>query len=193
MSHKLYAIEGLDETGKSTQVALLAQHYMCKKFHSPCEPIRSLALDRSIKPKARGLLMMASREQQLDKIILACKNDGIAIIDRFLLSTWAYQLGELSSELISYAELDILSQLNEHCISLETFLFQPSDFDQWWAHKQKFANTDAFSIADKASYLERHARYGKFAETSLWPVHLIDPLAQTIQETTEMLKELIAI
>ncbi|RMH72260.1 MAG: dTMP kinase [Gemmatimonadetes bacterium] len=97
--------EGIEGSGKSTQIQLLAerlqaQNYTCVVTREPggtalAEKIRDLLLDpehTTMSPRAELLLYAASRNQHLhEKIIPALERGDIVICDRFYDSTTAYQ------------------------------------------------------------------------------------------------------
>lgn len=101
------SFEGIDGSGKSTQVRFLLD-YLRKKNKNTIlvrepggtnisEEIRTLLLknrEERLTPKAEALLMTASRNQLIDQKIIPSLNKGeIVIADRFSDSTLAYQGG----------------------------------------------------------------------------------------------------
>lgn len=102
---KLIVFEGPEGAGKTTQLRLLASELQSRGV--PCvtvrEPggtpvgdmIRSLLLDSdaTITPAAEALLFMASRAEVVAAVIRPQLADGtVVIVDRFFLSTYAYQI-----------------------------------------------------------------------------------------------------
>ncbi|AKI96870.1 dTMP kinase [Kosmotoga pacifica] len=98
------SFEGVDGSGKSTQVTLFIEYLkkMKKEFLLIREPggtkagedIRSILLHLEYKlfPETELLLFMASRSQIVREIIMpALKEDKIVVADRFLDSSLAYQ------------------------------------------------------------------------------------------------------
>lgn len=96
--------EGIDGSGKSTQIQLLAEHFRKKGLSvtetrepggTPSgEKIRNILLDRnnSISDAAEMLLYAASRAQLVRDVICPALLDGeIVLCDRFLDSSIAYQ------------------------------------------------------------------------------------------------------
>lgn len=89
------AIEGIDTSGKSTQIALLKDLYPKAIFTQ--EPsnsdfgkqIRELALYGNLSNKAQALLFLADRANHTEKILLPNK-DSLIISDRSLVSGIAY-------------------------------------------------------------------------------------------------------
>lgn len=97
-------LEGIDGSGKSTQVRLLAD-YISKKYNKTvittrepggldleyCETLRKLALNYDIDDHSRALLMAASRIYHQNEIRKLIAQDIIVISDRYLASSFAYQ------------------------------------------------------------------------------------------------------
>lgn len=106
MKHgKFIVIDGLDGSGKSTQVRLLAG-YLARRGYRVCvvrepgstaigEKIRRILLDtkhKQMTPATELFLYMASRAQLVAEVIKpALKQGKIVIADRFLSSSIAYQ------------------------------------------------------------------------------------------------------
>ncbi|KER10758.1 MAG: thymidylate kinase [[Candidatus Thermochlorobacteriaceae] bacterium GBChlB] len=100
----LITFEGIDGSGKSTQVKLLKNYFQAKKidavvFREPggielSENIRMLLLQsqQDISAVAELLLFAASRAELVKKLVLpALEKKQIVILDRFYDSTTAYQ------------------------------------------------------------------------------------------------------
>ncbi len=100
---RLFAFEGLDGSGKSTQLALLAEALEKEGFRvvATREPtdgpygrkIRQLLTSRDeCSPEEELELFMADRRQHVDSLIAPALRDGrIVLTDRYYLSTAAYQ------------------------------------------------------------------------------------------------------
>lgn len=94
--------EGVEGAGKTTQIALLAR-WLEESGHSVCitrepggdsvaEGVRSLLLEKEMTPRAELLLFLASRAQNVERIILPhLERKGIVLCDRFIDSSIAYQ------------------------------------------------------------------------------------------------------
>jgi dTMP kinase len=112
--------EGIEGSGKSTQIALLAQYLWARG--SPVtltrEPggtaigdrVRAILLDpnhKTLDPKAELLLYAAARAQHLQEVILpALKTGGVVLCDRFSDATAAYQGYGRSLDLDMISALD---------------------------------------------------------------------------------------
>lgn len=104
MSGKLIVFEGAEGVGKTTQLRLLAEWLESRgqDVIAVREPggtilgdeIRRILLDPTsdIAPRAEALLFMASRAQLVEREIRPALAQNVAVlIDRFFLSTYAYQ------------------------------------------------------------------------------------------------------
>jgi len=101
------SFEGIDGSGKSTQVKMLLEYLKGKRkkaiiVREPgstniSEEIRSILLKRRddfLSPRTEALLMTASRNQLINQTIIPCLEEGgIILADRFSDSTLAYQGG----------------------------------------------------------------------------------------------------
>jgi dTMP kinase len=101
----LIVFEGGEGSGKSTQLRLLSRDLEQRSVPHVClrEPggtplgteVRRLLLDRAsdITPRAEALLFMASRAQLVEREIMPALARGeVVLLDRFFLSTYAYQI-----------------------------------------------------------------------------------------------------
>jgi dTMP kinase len=103
---RLIVFEGGEGSGKSTQLRLLSAELEACGVRHIClrEPggtplgneVRRVLLDTAsdIVPRAEALLFMASRAQLVEREIRpALARGDIVLLDRFFLSTYAYQIG----------------------------------------------------------------------------------------------------
>jgi thymidylate kinase len=102
---RLIVLEGPEGAGKTTQLRLLAR-LLEREGHSVLtlrEPggtplgdsIRTILLDSpgDISPEAEALLFMASRAEIMSRHVDPALDDGVIVLmDRFFLSTYAYQI-----------------------------------------------------------------------------------------------------
>jgi dTMP kinase len=116
MQGKLITLEGIDNSGKSTQAKRLYQHlkqlgWSTILIREPggteiSEKVRKILLsskNQSLAPEAELLLYQAARAQLVSEVIApALRRDKIVVCDRFYDSTTAYQgyARELDSNLI---------------------------------------------------------------------------------------------
>jgi len=96
MSGKLIAFEGLDGTGKTTQIQILEKRLRDRGI--PCmstrEPrfFRSLILNHNFDPAVDLLLFGADRALHVDRVIRPALEQGLVVLcDRYAASTIAYQ------------------------------------------------------------------------------------------------------
>jgi dTMP kinase len=105
LSGRLIVFEGGEGSGKSTQLRRLSASLERAKIAHVClrEPggtplgteVRRVLLDRAsdIEPRAEALLFMASRAQLVQREIRPALDRGdVVLLDRFFLSTYAYQI-----------------------------------------------------------------------------------------------------
>jgi dTMP kinase len=103
---RLIVFEGGEGSGKSTQLRLLSTTLTAHAVNHVClrEPggttlggeVRRILLDPAsdITPRAEALLFMASRAELVEREIRPALERGDAVLlDRFFLSTYAYQIG----------------------------------------------------------------------------------------------------
>lgn len=102
---RLIVFEGAEGAGKSTQIRLLlarlkSEGIACIAFREPGgtpvgDAIREILLDpaREITPATESLLFMASRAELIAREVRPAIAGGmVVILDRFFLSTYAYQI-----------------------------------------------------------------------------------------------------
>ncbi len=104
MKGKFITLEGIEGSGKSTQIALLAKYLQSlgmplvltrEPGGTPIgDEVRKILLDpanTTLDPKAELLLYAASRAQHLKEIIVPHLEKGVVLCDRFADATLAYQ------------------------------------------------------------------------------------------------------
>lgn len=105
MSGKFITLEGIEGSGKSTQIKLLSRYLSERNIAHLCtrepggtpiaEAIRALLLDiknQEMLPETELLLYSAARAQHSGELIIPALNEGkIVISDRYYDSTYAYQ------------------------------------------------------------------------------------------------------
>ena len=121
----LISFEGIDGSGKSTQIQLLKQKIeeqdlTVQVFREPggtavSEQIRELLLhpDSQINPVAEMLLFSSARSQLVsEKVLPALEKGEIVILDRFYDSTTAYQ--GYGRETIPLDQIDVINRIASH-------------------------------------------------------------------------------
>jgi dTMP kinase len=100
----LIVFEGPEGVGKTTQVRWLADHLAALGLPHVAlrepggtalgERVRGLVLDAAldVHPRAEALLFLAARAQLLDAVREHLDRGAIVLLDRFFLSTYAYQV-----------------------------------------------------------------------------------------------------
>ena len=101
----LVVFEGTEGVGKTTQVTRLVRRLegagiATDRFREPGgtplgDQIRELLLDPAasdIRPRAEALLFMAARAQLADRVRSRLHDGRVVLLDRFFLSTYAYQI-----------------------------------------------------------------------------------------------------
>lgn len=119
---KFITFEGGEGSGKSTQVALLAERLRAARVETVVtrepggtalgEGIRGLVLGASPEPATELLLFAAARAEHVAKLIRPALDHGTWVVcDRFLDSTRVYQgrLGGVSESLIARIEADTVA------------------------------------------------------------------------------------
>ena len=125
--NNLIAFEGVDGSGKSTQISLLLSKLSRKNleytiYREPggdplSEKVREILLDKSMEivDEAETMLFLAARAQLTAKAILPdLKKDKLVICDRFCDSTLVYQgYGKLmNKDLIKRCNMFVTRQIN---------------------------------------------------------------------------------
>lgn len=101
----LIVLEGPEAVGKSTQLRRLESWLRESKLDvvsvrepggtPPGDQIRKIVLDpgAALSPRSEALLFMASRAELVDRVIRpALDKKSVVLVDRFFLSTYAYQI-----------------------------------------------------------------------------------------------------
>ncbi|HEV8711344.1 MAG TPA: dTMP kinase [Candidatus Binatia bacterium] len=181
------SFEGIEGSGKSTQVALLAQALRSQGHEVVVtrEPggtavgqvLRRLLLESWSSPLAPGAelyLMLADRAQHVEEIVaLALRANKIVISDRFVDSTTAYQGSGRG------VELALLAQFNAFacggCMPALTFLLDTSVSEGLRRVRQRQSGTEDRFEAESVAFHERvRAGYLAVARSEPQRVCLID-------------------
>ena len=96
----LLVIEGADGVGKSTQIELLKKEVDCEVFVYPTKkfPILRDYLDKKIELNPKSLFLLFLADIAADQESVKKSKAKIVILDRYVLSTIAYELGSISYE-----------------------------------------------------------------------------------------------
>lgn len=182
----LIVFEGGEGSGKSTQLRLLSRDLEKHDIPHLClrEPggtplgteVRRLLLDRAsdIVPRAEALLFMASRAQLVEREVRPALERGeIVLLDRFFLSTYAYQIAGhgLPDEEVRAANRFATGGLSPDLTLLFSFPVEaglaraarrPSAHDRMEAMGEGFHRrvADAFGTFADAAWQARHPECG---------------------------------
>ncbi len=132
--YPIFVFEGIEGTGKSTQVKSISVYLKKKRIpfiilrepggSKNSEKIRKILLNKksNFNPITDLLLYLASRSENIEKIINKNLNKKIILIDRFVYSTLAYQhygMG-INLKLIKYLNKLIIKKIKIKHIFLHT-------------------------------------------------------------------------
>jgi dTMP kinase len=194
------SFEGIEGSGKSTQVARLAQALRSQSYEVVLtrEPggtavgqvLRRILLDPTtalLAPSAELLLMLADRAQHVQEVIApALRADKIVVSDRFLDSTTAHQGYGRGVELAFLARLNTFA-CNGHVPAL-TFVLDLSVREGLRRARQRQSSTEATDRfeAESVAFHERvQAGFLEIARTEPQRVHVLDttrPVEEVHQE-----------
>ena len=127
----LISAEGLDKSGKSTQVDNLVKwlgnsNYAATKTREPSNLVRHTVTSSGVGDLTRLLLFLADRIEHTEGVILpALEKDLIVVCDRYFDCTYAYQLHENNHPVIYHA-----GAINQHIAripDLTLFIDTPLD------------------------------------------------------------------
>ena len=177
----LIVFEGPEGAGKTTQLRLAAE-WLSASGHTVLavrEPggtplgdeIRRLLLDPAsdIAPRAEAMLFMASRAQLMDRVVAPALERGeTVLLDRFFLSTYAYQVAGrgLSHEHVSAANRLATSELRP---DLTILLNIPVDLGL--ARASQRGPRDRMEQADGGFHQRVAAAFGEFASAAWQDAH----------------------
>lgn len=167
---KLITLEGLDGAGKSALVqpimAAIQQHGPAIHAREPggvhlAEQIRALLLKEDMAVLTETLLFFAARAELLDRLVVpVLKQDVHVLLDRYIDSTWAYQV---AAKGLDPHVFDLLTQCvcKEAPISLTLWVDTPPAVAEGrrtrrWADADRFEReADSFHEKVYAGYLDR--------------------------------------
>jgi len=183
----LIVFEGPEGAGKTTQLRMLAEWLGKKKGAQEAggavitvrEPggtplgdeIRRLLLDPAsdIVPRAESLLFMASRAQLVEREIAPALASGATVLlDRFFLSTYAYQVAGRG---LPHEEVDLANRLATAALRPDVTLLLSLPVDEGLARAAQRSGHDRIEQAD-AGFHERVTRaFAEFATTEWQAAH----------------------
>lgn len=190
------SFEGIDGSGKSTQIDLLSEHLQSigREYIKTREPggtasgeeIRKIFKNYSLEPKSELLLLYASRLEQVDKVILP-NRDKVVICDRFDDSTIAYQHYGRS------LPLSIISKIRELTIGDFkpdiTFLLDISDIEDRDS-RIRDRSLDKIEL-ESINFHQRVAEgYRQIYRENRDRIHLLDG-SKSIEDISEEIKKIV--
>ena len=178
----MIVFEGGEGSGKSTQLARLSALFTGRAIPHVClrEPggtplgteVRRLLLDRTsdIDPRAEALLFMASRAQLLARAIRpALARGDVVLLDRFFLSTYAYQI---AGHGLNEAEVRGANQLATNGLVPDlTVLLQFPSRDGLARAGERAAAPDRMEVMGAAFHDRVSMALGAFANPAWQAVH----------------------
>lgn len=200
--------EGIDGAGKSTHIQFfaekIAQRFPDKNIILTREPggtslgekLREILLHEPMDIHTEALLMFASRQEHLAKIIEpALINGDIVISDRFTDSTFAYQCGGRGLPISKLEQLEIWVQGRSN--QSQSFLLQPEltclfDLSATEAEKRRSAtrNPDKFEELDHVFFNNVRQEYLRRASADPKRFVMIDS-SLTIESIREQLSSIV--
>lgn len=145
----LITFEGIDGSGKSTQIVLLrnkliSENHAVSVFREPggtkiSEKIRDILLDQKndVDPVTEALLFSSARSQLISDIVKPKLDRGeIVILDRFYDSTIAYQ--GYGRESMPLNDLDELNKIASHGLVPDITFYLKIDIDQSEKRRSNF-------------------------------------------------------
>jgi dTMP kinase len=173
----LIVLEGPEGAGKTTQLRLLGDSLSAagKTVIAVREPggtplgdeIRRLLLDPSsdVAPRAESLLFMASRAQLVEREITpALASGAIVLLDRFFLSTYAYQIAGRG---LPYEEVGAANRLATGALRPDVTLLLSLPVEEGLARAKQRGPHDRMERSDVAFH-ERVARAFQDFATKEW-------------------------
>ena len=188
---KVIVIEGVDGAGKTTQINLLkeilnpAENIFLKEPGSTKsgQEIRKVILENDLDPRTEVMLFYSARNELILKEILPALEKGQnVIIDRFELSTWAYQIyGRQREDLIPFIEKLSREIITENLV--DKYYFFDLDVE---ISKERESGRDETTTRFDAQGVEffNRVREGYKKEILRYPHQIIDA-SKSLEEVTE--------
>lgn len=198
---KFIVIEGIDGSGKSTQIKVLAEKLQAagKKVVTTKEPtdmvigkfVREEILSGKTKipPIALQYLFNADRVMHLEEIESLLKNGTTVLMDRYFWSSVAYAIADLQVDLDwSLTAFSILSFYNQFLLPDFSFLLQLSADEALFRIEETGKKTEIYETQEKLSKIEKSYSLlqQKFPEEFI----VIDAKQEKAKITEEMLAKI---
>ena len=191
-------LEGIDGCGKTTQVQRLAQR-LEEELGKPVlvtyepggwgnEALRSLLLSQNFEhPYSQMLLFMADRLEHLQRVICPALQQGsVVICDRYLDSTYAYQVGDSQErEEVFDALVDALNPLMPDV----TFYLDLSP-EQAWQRRCPEEHDDVFERQGLAFQESLKKAFDRRAEANSERIVVVDATLSIEELTEECIRQL---
>lgn len=191
-------LEGIDGCGKTTQVQRLAQR-LEEELGKPVlvtyepggwgnEALRSLLLSQKFEhPYSQMLLFMADRLEHLQRVICPALDRGsVVICDRYLDSTYAYQVGHSQErEEVFDALVDALNPLMPDV----TFYLDLSP-EQAWQRRCPEEHDDVFERQGLAFQESLKKAFDRRAEANSERIVVVDATLSIEELTEECIRQL---
>lgn len=191
--------EGIDGSGKSTQIKHVAKalggHYPHREIIMTREPggtplaekIRNIALHEEMDKSTEILLMMASRQEHVTKLIKPKLAEGaIVLCDRFVDSTYAYQVTcDSDARMIENLQRELLGDFTPDM----TFLFSIDPVESL-ARTSKRGDNNKFESKDIDFYKRVDGNY-KLLASRIGRIVTIDATRTIDEVTSEILTKIV--
>lgn len=202
----LAVFEGVDGSGKSTLVRSVSNALALAGLNNvvtrepggtpSAEDIRKVILSHKFNAYAEAYLFFAARQDHWQNLIKPSIEAGkIVLCDRFLTSTWVYQVGE--GQLVEETFLRLLEELYESAFP-ETMLVQHEfilDVPYEVAYERLSARSDQsnrFDTVNRTMFEKRRLYYMKSAQVNTWAkkVHVLDA-SKSVEELTSIVVQIL--
>ncbi len=179
MSRPFIAFEGIDGSGKSTQLQLLAQRLTdegrnvfvtCEPSHGPVGRFirRSLRDDKALDAHTLALLFTADRLLHIEDMRAAMEEGQTVLCDRYVLSSMAYNGMDLSEDWVATLNAPVLDRLLPDAVIL-------IDISPELAMARIRSRGDAAERYEKIDALAKiRAAYLRLAKTATFPVYVLN-------------------
>lgn len=201
MAGKFIVFEGLDMSGKTSQIAILRTyleiHYPCRKIVFTKEPgselnkiaykIREILLhtDENLSSHTEALLYAADRAHHVDAIKELIANDAIVISDRYFYTSLAYQAYAGSLDLETVLQINDLATQK---LVPDLYIHMAIPIEEYMKRKNVRGSLDRIERKDESYFkaaIDGYSNMMKDIEKSSYP-HLLPKSCLTIDATKDM-------